>query len=104
MAEEPFNATKYTLDALIAQGTPEAFAQASKLARQTQGAAPAAPAGPTAGPHATLAAIIADPDSTLDHAALKSLSQKQMGELMDRPGGMDLINRSMVALDRKSLV
>jgi hypothetical protein len=93
---------KYTIDVLVAQGSDIAIAAATKLAKQSAASAPAAPATPatpaTGGP--LTAAILADPTATLDHAVLKSFSQRAMGELMSSPAGRALVDRSMVALGK----
>ena len=66
-----------TIDKLIAQGSPEAFSTAAKLAKQSQAAAIAAtpaPPAPVAGP---------DPNRTLTFKAMKALTMEEMMALRE---------------------
>jgi hypothetical protein len=74
---------KYTIDALIAQGSPEAFKEASKLAKQTQISAAAA------GPFPATVAPAPGPDGLTEgvdywsHADLSAMTGAQMQRVVE---------------------
>jgi hypothetical protein len=75
---------KYTIDALIAQGSPEAFSQASKLAKQAAASAP--PPAPTK----------PDPERRMSYSELRALTVGEMTTLqIEEP---QVVKRSLEAL------